>query len=67
VSLSNIETGWWKVSFDLKLEGKEVKFEDLSESTQEHILQKIQEGYTQGEIIEEDPCEEEDPEYEKYR
>jgi hypothetical protein len=51
---SNIKTGWWKVSFDLKLEGEEVQFNDLSEATQEHITQKIMEGYIQGEIVEED-------------
>jgi hypothetical protein len=67
VSLSEIKTGWWKVSFDLNLEGKEVRFDDLSAVTQEHILNAIQSGCNQGEIIEE--AEEENDEgmgYENY-
>ena len=46
--------GWWVVHFDLTLEGEDVRFEDLSECSQEHILAMIAEGYRQGEIIEED-------------
>jgi hypothetical protein len=53
VSRSEIKTGWWKVSFDLKLEGEDVRFDDLSEVTQEHILGAIRGGCSQGEIIEE--------------
>jgi hypothetical protein len=53
VSRSEIKTGWWKVSFDLKLEGEDVRFDDLSEVTQEHILEAILGGCKQGEIIEE--------------
>jgi hypothetical protein len=51
--LSDIETGWWKINFELTLEGKQIQFEDLSETTQDHIIRKIREGYTQGEIVEE--------------
>jgi hypothetical protein len=36
-----MKTGWWLVKFDLTLEGEEVRFEDLSEATQEHIAECI--------------------------
>ena len=62
--MDEIKTGWWKVSFDLTLEDEEVRFEDLSDVTQEHILHCISQGYSQGEIVEhvekeeeDDPCE----------
>ena len=44
--------GWWSVSFTLTLDGEEVRFDDLSEVTQEHIAECIKEGYVQGEICE---------------
>lgn len=44
--------GWWSVNFELTLEGESVRFEDLSEATQEHIAECIKEGYTSGEICE---------------
>ena len=47
-----IKTGWWIVHFDLTLDGEDVRFEDLDESSQEHILNCIKEGYCQGEIVE---------------
>jgi hypothetical protein len=47
-----MKTGWWEVSFTLTLDGEEVRFDDLSEITQEHITKCITEGYRQGEIIE---------------
>jgi hypothetical protein len=55
------KTGWWKVSFDLQVEGQEVRFGDLSEVTQEHIYDAIRNGFRQGSIIEEtEPDEESD-------
>lgn len=48
------KTGWWVVKWDLTLEGEPVRFEDLSEATQEHIAEMIKEGYHQGEICEDD-------------
>ena len=48
------KTGWWSVDFDITLEGEEVRFEDLDEFSQEHILRNISEGYTNGEVVEED-------------
>lgn len=48
------KTGWWVVSFELTLDGEEVRFDDLSEATQEHIAEAIKEGYVQGEIVESD-------------
>lgn len=47
------KTGWWRVKFDLTLEGEEVRWEDLSLDTQAHILESIEQGYVQGEVIEE--------------
>lgn len=44
--------GWWAVRFDLTLDGEEVRFCDLSETTQEHIAECIKSGYEQGEICE---------------
>ena len=49
-----MKRGWWAVKFELTLEGEPVRFEDLSESTQEHIAEKIKEGYCAGEIVEEE-------------
>lgn len=46
--------GSWSVEFDLTLEGEEVSFDDLSETTQEHIADCIGEGYHNGEIVEYD-------------
>ena len=63
------KTGWWKANFDIKLfndnDGKReveegVRFEDLSEITQEHILKCIADGCFQGEVVE-DYEEEDDP------
>ena len=48
------KTGWWGVDFDITLEGETVSFSELSECSQEHILQKISEGYTSGEVVEEE-------------
>ncbi len=45
---SNILTGRWR----LRIDG--FNFEELSESTLEHIAWCIQEGYTNGQIVEND-------------
>lgn len=47
------KTGWWSVKFNLTLDGEEVRWKDLSLDTQAHILEQIESGYWQGEIIEE--------------
>lgn len=47
------KTGWWSVKFDLTLDGENVRFDDLSETTREHIAELIKEGYWCGEIVEE--------------
>lgn len=39
------KTGWWKVKFDLTLDGEDVRWEDLTLDTQSHILEQINEGY----------------------
>lgn len=44
--------GWWSVNFEVTLDGEEFRWEDLSETTQEHILDMIMEGYFSGEICE---------------
>ena len=55
--------GWWNVKFDLTLDGKEVRWEDLDEATQEHIAECIKDGYCGGEIVmKDDEDEEEDME-----
>lgn len=51
--MNETKTGWWRVTFDLTLDGEEVRWEDLSMDTQAHILEAIEGGYWQGEIIEE--------------
>lgn len=48
-----MKTGWWHVNFELTLEGEEVRWDDLSEATQDHILDMIREGFSSGEIVEE--------------
>lgn len=48
------KTGWWSVDFDITLEGESIKFQDLDDCSQEYILEKISEGYTNGEVVEED-------------
>lgn len=45
--------GWWSVKFEITLDGEDdVRLEDLTESTQEHICNSISEGFTSGEINE---------------
>ena len=46
--------GNWYIKFELTLDGEEVRWDDLSEATQEHIAELIKEGYCSGEIIEEE-------------
>jgi hypothetical protein len=47
--------GYWEIKFvKLYVEGKDIQdFQDLSETSQEHISQMIKEGYTSGELNEE--------------
>ena len=52
------KTGWWKVDFEITLDGENVRFQDLSEISQEHILRLIFNGCRQGEVVEEDDTEE---------
>lgn len=47
-----MKTGWWFIKFDLTLEGEDVRWDDLSEATQEHIAKMILEGFCSGEIYE---------------
>lgn len=51
--MSETKTGLWQVKFNLTLDGEEVRWEDLSMDAQAHILEQINEGYCQGEIVEE--------------
>lgn len=53
-----MNSGWWFVKFELTLEGQDVRWDDLSEITQEHIAEKIKEGYVSGEIYESEDDEE---------
>ena len=47
------KSGWWVVNFEITLEGEEIRFDDLSECSQQHILDCIMDGYRQGEVVEE--------------
>ena len=42
--------GWWSVKLELTLEGEEIRWDDLDECSQEHIVNMIKDGYTGGEI-----------------
>ncbi len=55
-----MKTGWWVVHWDLTLEGESVRWDDLDECTQEHILKCIADGYCQGVIVEETDGDEND-------
>tara|TARA_R100001163_G_C5013092_1_gene158334 strand:+ start:54 stop:224 length:171 start_codon:yes stop_codon:yes gene_type:complete len=46
--------GHWEVKFKFWVEGKEdvINLEDLSEVSQEHIINSIKDGYTSGELNE---------------
>lgn len=46
-------SGWWSVKFEITLDGKRVRFWELSEATQQHILQSIREDIYSGEVLEE--------------
>ena len=43
--------GWWHVNFDLTLDGQDIRWEDLDETTQEYILECIRNDYYSGEIV----------------
>jgi len=46
--------GWWNVKFEITLEDEEetIRFDDLSEETQEHICKQISDGVTSGQFCE---------------
>lgn len=44
--------GWCHINFEITLEGKSIRFEDLSESNQEYICRKLSDGYRTIEICE---------------
>ena len=52
--------GWWHVSFDITIDGEETDFDKLSETSQEHILKMIRDGFRAGEVVEESDDEGED-------
>lgn len=54
--------GSWGITFDISLDGETMDFESLSESTQEHIIELIKEGYYSGEIVEETDNDDEEEE-----
>jgi len=49
-----MKRGHWEVKFKFCVEGKDnvVDLEDLSEVSQEHVVNSIKEGYTSGELNE---------------
>lgn len=54
------KTGWWKVNFDVTLDGIGIDFGELSEGSREHILSLIADGCVAGEVVEEVDGEEAD-------
>lgn len=52
--------GSWGITFDISLDGETVDFESLSESTQEHVIELIKEGYYGGELVEDTDDEDEE-------
>ena len=46
------KTGYWSVSFDITVDGEDSDWDSLSETTRQHILNEIGEGYTNGELVE---------------
>ena len=67
--MTKTATGWWKANFEINFRhedeherfGEGVRFEDLSEITQEHILKCIADGCFQGEVVEDYEADEDDP------
>jgi hypothetical protein len=55
-----MKTGWWKINFDLNIEGEKVTWDDLSDTTQEHILRQVAQGYINGEICEDNEEDDDD-------
>lgn len=49
-----IKLGSWAVNFEIILDGETVNFENLSEISQEHILQCIKDDYYSGELVKEE-------------
>jgi hypothetical protein len=45
--------GWWRGKISCTLNGAEIDFNDLSESSRDHIIEKMREGYVEGQIVEE--------------
>lgn len=52
--------GTWAVYFELTLDGRSVKWENLTESAQTEILQAIADGYHSGNLYEADEDDDED-------
>ena len=48
------KSGWCHVTLKITLEGEDVRWDDLSDITQEHIAAKILEGYRSIAIVEEE-------------
>jgi len=62
------QTGWWEAHFSIRVLDhtkdkaewvEDVRFQDLSEGTQQHILELIADGCFQGEIVEDYEIEDE--------
>ena len=48
------KVGYWNIDFKIVVNNNEVSFDELSDSSREDIIEKIRDGYTGGEINEED-------------
>jgi len=48
------KVGWWKVNFDIVVDGVEVDIRELSEKQRQHIFDLVQKGCVAGEVIPEE-------------
>ena len=46
-----MKTGWWKVSFEVELDGVTVDIGELSAASRERIFKQISQGCVAGEVV----------------
>lgn len=49
-----MKRGWWKVRFDVTLDGIEIDFDELSDHSKRNIQAMLAQGCVAGEIAEEE-------------
>lgn len=55
-----MKTGWWKIRFDVTLDGIEIDFDELSLENKRKVQAMLAQGCVAGEIIEEERAHEGD-------